>query len=128
MALKIITAAASRLCSEAKIGHHLQQGNLDHPGRKFVLSLQDDFSIDGPNGRHKCLVSEVVGSSIIEVKEASELGMLSLKTARIITAQIILGLSYIHSCGIFHGGEGYFLLVECPASIFKSWSVGLTMF
>lgn len=104
VSLKVVTAAASELSSEAKIRHHLRQGNPFHPGRKFVLSLLDDFWIDGPNGRHQCLVSEVVGSTIVEAKEATEHGVLPLKAARKITAQLALGLSYIHSCGVLHGG------------------------
>ena len=104
VSLKVITAAASGSSQEAKIRHRLRQGNLDHPGYQFVLPLLDDFWIDGPNGQHQCLVSEVVGSGIAEEKEAAEDGMLSRETARNITAQLALGLSYIHSRGILHGG------------------------
>ena len=105
VSLKLVTAAASKLSSEAKIGHHLNQGKRNHPGRKHVLSLLDDFLIDGPNGQHQCLVGEVVGSSIVNTREFSEHRMLSLKTARDITAQLALGLAFLHSCGVIHGGE-----------------------
>ncbi len=104
VSLKVVTAAASKLNSEAKIIHRLRQGNADHPGRNFVLSSLDEFSIEGPNGRHQCLVSDVVGSSITEAKEATEHGMLPVKTARGIAAQLALGLAYIHSCDVRHGG------------------------
>ena len=69
------------------------------------MSLLDEFSIEGPNGQHKCIVSEVVGASIFEAKEAAEYDMLPIKTARNITAQLSLGLAYIHSCGVLHGGQ-----------------------
>ncbi len=84
VSLKVITAAASGVSSEAKIMHRLRQGNLDHSGHNFVLSLLDDFWIDGPNGRHQCLVSEVVGSSIVEAKEANEHSMPPLSTREIL--------------------------------------------
>lgn len=48
-------------------------------------------------------MSEVVGSTIVEAKEATEHDMLPLKAARNVTAQLALGLSYIHSCGVLHG-------------------------
>ena len=104
MSLKVTTAAASESNSEVKISHHLCGGNLDHPQRNIISELLDNFWIDGPNGRHLCLVDEVFGSSIAEAKEESKTMLLPLKTARNVAAQLSLGLSYIHSRGILHGG------------------------
>ena len=104
VSLKVITAAASESNSEAKISQHLRKGNLDHPGRNIVSFLMDNFWIEGPNGRHQCLVSEVLGASIAEAKEESKHMLFPLKTARDITAHLASGLSYIHSHGIIHGG------------------------
>jgi serine/threonine protein kinase len=104
VSLKIVAAEQSRTSEEAKIHNRLRCGDLHHPGRPFVLSLLDEFGIEGPNGYHQCLVSEVVGPSILEVKEAAENGMLSVETAQRVTAQLALGLTFIHSCGIVHGG------------------------
>lgn len=108
VSLKVITAAASMSSSEAKIRDHLRRSNLDHPDRSFVSSLLDDFWIDGPNGRHQCLVNELVGSTLLEAKEASKTGMLPLEVGRAITPQLALGLDYIHSHGILHGGQSLF--------------------
>lgn len=69
-ALKVMTAAASELSSEAKIRQRLSQTNAHHPGSSSVLSLLVEFWINGRNGRHQCLVSEVVGPSVIEAREA----------------------------------------------------------
>ena len=112
VSLKIIAAAVSELSLEKKIRHHLRQGKLNHPGHNFVLTLLDDFWIDGPNGQHQCLVSEVVGSHIKEAKEVAEHEVLPLKTACSITAQLALGLSYIHSHGILHGGQRFPIFVH----------------
>ena len=79
-------------------------GDQHHPGRPFVLSPLNEFYINGPNGRHLCLVSEVAGPSILEVKEAAEHGMLPIEAAQNITTQLALGLSYVHACGVIHGG------------------------
>ena len=104
VSLKVTTARYSELSPEAKIRNCLRFGDLHHPGRPFVLSPLHEFYIDGPNGRHLCLVSEVAGPSILEVKEAAEHGMLPIEAAQNITAQLALGLSYVHSCGVIHGG------------------------
>lgn len=42
------------------------------------MSLLDEFSIEGPNGRHKCLVTQAAGCSIAQSKEASNNWMCSL--------------------------------------------------
>jgi len=104
VSLKVIKANSSQSSLEAEVEKSLRCGDPHHPGRPFVLSRLDEFYIDGPNGHHRCLVTEVVGPSILDVKEATEHGLLSIDTARKITAQLALGLAYIHSCGIVHGG------------------------
>ena len=104
VSLKVLTARHSELSREVDIRNRLGCGDRHHPGRPFVLSPLTEFYIDGPNGRHLCLISEVVGPSILEVKNAAEHGMLPIEAAQNITAQLALGLSYVHSCGITHGG------------------------
>ena len=104
VSLKVTTARHSELSPEAKIRSRLRCGDLLHPGRPFVVSPLNEFFIDGPNGRHLCLVSEVAGPSILEVKEAADYGMLPIEAAQNVTAQLALGLSYVHSCGVIHGG------------------------
>ena len=104
VSLKVITARQSELSPEVDVRNRLRCGDWHHPGRPFVLSPLNEFYIDGPNGRHLCLVSEVAGPSILDVKTAAEHGMLPIEAAQNITAQLALGLSYVHSCGVIHGG------------------------
>ncbi len=63
----------------------------------------DEFFIDGPNGRHLCLVSEVAGCSVAMSTEASIKHLFPINTARAVAAQATMGLAYIHSCGVTHG-------------------------
>ena len=105
VSLKVLTARHSELSREVDIRKRLRCGDPNHPGRPLVLSPLTEFWIDGPNGQHLCPVSEVVGPNILEVKNAAEHGMLPIEAAQDITAQLALGLSYIHSCGIIHGGQ-----------------------
>lgn len=104
VSLKVITAKRSKMSLEIDVRNRLSRGDRHHPGRRFVLSSLDDLYIDGPNGCHLCLVSEVTGPSILGVRSAAEHEILSIETAQNITAQLALGLSYIHSCGLIHGG------------------------
>ena len=105
VSLKIIEARASAASSEASILQRLRLGDPEHPGRSAIQTLLDQFSIDGPNGRHCCLVSEVAGCSVANSKEAGTKWKFSPTTARAIAARTAMGLAYIHSCGITHGGK-----------------------
>ena len=71
VSLKIIIAKASKNNSESEILRHLQSRDVCHLGREYVISLLDEFSFDGPNGRHACLVTDIAGCSIAKSKENS---------------------------------------------------------
>lgn len=82
----------------------LRNGDPSHPGRKFVIDLLDDFIVDGPNGHHQCLVFPVALSSVVKPAGDSDHFLFPPQVARSIATQALLALSYIHSCGIIHGG------------------------
>ena len=82
----------------------LCSGDSTHPGQRFIPHLLDCFSFDGPNGHHTCLVQEPAGSSIAISKEDSVNFMFPTETARSIAAQLIMGVSYLHSRAVCHGG------------------------
>lgn len=106
VALKIFTAEASKTTNEHNIRAHLvSKSNPQHPGHAFIASSFGWFNFTGPNGYHLCLVDEVVGCNLGKCKQ---LGLptwtFPIKASRAILAQVILGLSYLHSLGICHGG------------------------
>lgn len=105
VALKILVAEASQTSRESQILRALASKKGDHLGRPYVSSLLEEFFVDGPNGRHLCIVSEAAGCSIAQSKEASLTWKFPLHAARSIAAQVLLGLDYTHSCGVVHGGE-----------------------
>ncbi|KAK2626922.1 hypothetical protein QTJ16_004097 [Diplocarpon rosae] len=106
VALKILAARLSRDCPEVEILRRLKQSE-DHEGKPFVMSLLDHFWIDGPNGKHLCVVSEVGGPSIKQFNECpgftSGTRRLRGVVARKVALQAIKGLAYIHSTGTIHG-------------------------
>lgn len=104
VALKILIACASSESNESKVLRALGSGPSNHHGRNYVPTLFNEFAIDGPNGRHRCIVSEAVGCSVAQSKDASTTWKFSANVARAISAQVLLGADYVHSCGIVHGG------------------------
>ncbi|KAK4152905.1 protein kinase dsk1 [Chaetomidium leptoderma] len=105
VSLKILMARQATESNEAKILRLLSgcSSESTHSGQGFIPRLLDDFTIDGPNGRHLCLVQEFAACSITVAKEWSSNNMFPVETARSIAAQLILGLSYLHSRGVSHG-------------------------
>ncbi|KAF1971940.1 kinase domain-containing protein [Bimuria novae-zelandiae CBS 107.79] len=103
VSLKILTARTSRESHEADILQHLMKGDPTHAGKRFIPPLLDQFSFDGLNGQHRCLVGEPAGCSISKSKDDSTDFMFPLDAARSLAAQLVLGLSYLHASDICHG-------------------------
>jgi serine/threonine-protein kinase SRPK3 len=105
--LKILAARLSRDCPEVEILRRLRSSK-ESVGKAFVMSMLDHFWIDGPNGHHLCVVSEVGGPSIKQFNECPGLtsGSRRLRgeVARKVALQATEGLAYIHSTGTVHGG------------------------
>lgn len=119
VSLKVLVADESAKSTEGDILRLLHRVDSTHTGQRFIPHLLDEFSLEGPNGRHVCLVQEPASCSIAASKEDSVDFMFPIETARSIAAQLIMGLSYLHSRGICHGGRlSYFSsLLHCSHQI-----------
>ncbi|KAK9249401.1 protein kinase [Lipomyces tetrasporus] len=107
VSLKIITAEASSTCNELKILQHLKEGATYHPGCDHILSVFDDFTIEGPNGVHTCLVSLFAGPDIAQISDSPgrRAGSRRLRgaLARKFAKQATIAVGYLHSRGVAHG-------------------------
>ncbi|KAF7189810.1 Serine/threonine-protein kinase SRPK [Pseudocercospora fuligena] len=103
VALKIIKASETENCSELKSLQLLSSIQSDHPGRAHVRSLLDHFEIEGPNGRHHCLVSEVAGPtlpSLYDAREMHQAARLQAALARRIARQFAQAVDFLYENGI----------------------------
>ncbi|TPX24489.1 hypothetical protein DIZ76_013836 [Coccidioides immitis] len=103
VSLKILVAGASQGSNENETLCLLTKGEPNCLGRQFIPTLLDQFSFDGPNGYHLCLVGESAGCSIANSKENSTNFMFPRDAARSIAAQLIMGLNYLHANDVCHG-------------------------
>jgi serine/threonine-protein kinase SRPK3 len=105
VSLKIMVAHESSKSTESSIFQLLSiRDGPAHQGQQFIPRLLDQFSFDGPNGRHTCLVQEPAGCSIAASKDNSIDFLFPVETARSIAAQLIMGVAYLHSRCACHGG------------------------
>jgi serine/threonine-protein kinase SRPK3 len=72
-------------------------------GKNHVCALLDSFVHQGPNGRHICLVLELLGISILDVYRSFH-GSLPLILVQRVAKHVLQGLQYMHECGVIHTG------------------------
>ncbi|KAG5638861.1 hypothetical protein H0H81_009414 [Sphagnurus paluster] len=126
VALKLIIASASLETPETCILRHLAASNSSHPGRCYVANLLEDFKIQGPNGTHRCLVTEV-GPSLSKIKLEPSGNKLPVPIAKRVASQCTQALAFIHSSGVARGGCRYVdfhpgnILFTIPD--FHSWTI-----
>ncbi|KAJ6613433.1 kinase-like domain-containing protein [Mycena sp. CBHHK59/15] len=106
-ALKVLAAEVSKEVSEVAILRHLKQRQLNvgnANGQELLMEFLDDFKVEGPNGTHQCIVTEVLGPSIgTDVDEIYDEERYPIEIAKKLVAQVIRGVAYLHSCGVVHG-------------------------
>ena len=96
--------------NEIKIHRHLASRSGTHPGSGRVLALLDHFKINEVNGEHDVLVLEVIGPHL-EAMFDDEPAVIK-RTIKSLARQIALGISFLHSCGVVHGGQSNVLSTD----------------
>ncbi|KAG8720255.1 hypothetical protein FRC09_009848 [Ceratobasidium sp. 395] len=73
-----------------------------HKGRRHLLKYYETFKISGPEGAHQCIVTEVLGMSIDNLRLENQ-RRLPVGLVKTVLRQALLGLDYLHTCcGIVH--------------------------
>jgi serine/threonine-protein kinase SRPK3 len=123
-----LTADSSKDSAELR---HLQSladyshGNL---GSKYIVQLHDNFLHQGPNGRHQCLVFELLGPSVDAVlrEYCREKEPVEPETVLKMSKQLLQAVSFIHEAGYAHGGMmsyshfTIYLSLVVPSFVFMS--------
>ncbi|CAL8579589.1 hypothetical protein XPA_005326 [Xanthoria parietina] len=103
VALKIIMADERSNKLELKMFEYLANQHSDHPGKQHLVTLLDRFVIQGPYGKHNCLVLPFLGPSVSNQASSYHSKMLDPCLARRVATQLSESLAYMHSVGIGHG-------------------------
>lgn len=75
---------------------HVEPRDQRRPGQALIPRVLDTFSLDAPNGRHRCLVTEPGMMTIAEAKDASYTRLFKLPVAKAIMTQVIQAVAFLH--------------------------------
>ncbi|KAL7271589.1 hypothetical protein RUND412_005648 [Rhizina undulata] len=98
--LKIVAADSPKETSASEVLLQLgrkRKGGCIPPGNEFVLEVLDEFEIQGPNGTHRCIVTEPLGPSIFTVLDSTEEWPLPLNVTRKVAAQLAQRVAFLHA-------------------------------
>lgn len=104
-AVKILRADHSTdKCPELRIRDILKDSTEEELSNNHVVAPLENLWINGPNGRHLCLVLPLVSPSVSEtIIEAHSLHSPSM--LKRLAYQIAKGTQFLHKKGICHGGK-----------------------
>ena len=106
VAVKIAVADAdmsqSKILDTLALAEPSDEGQ--HPGEASIPRVLDTFCLEGPNGRHRSLVTEPGMMTLAEAKDASYTRLFRMPVARAIAAQVIQAIAFLHRRGVVHAG------------------------
>ncbi|CAG2100514.1 unnamed protein product, partial [Medioppia subpectinata] len=106
VAIKIVKSKKSYQESaeeEIEMLSQIQRSDPTDPFAQRVVQFLNHFKIRGPNGKHHCLVFEVLGDSLIKYMKNSHKKGISMEILKIIIRQVLQGLEYLHTkCLLIH--------------------------
>ena len=69
----------------------------------YVVQLLNSFIHVGQNGKHICMVFEILGVNLLEIIKVYNFKGVPMPICRSITKQVLVGLDYLHRiCGVIH--------------------------
>lgn len=88
---------------EIKLLTQIRDGDPDNS--RHCCRLLDHFEHSGPNGRHVCMVFEVLGDNLLSLIKQYDYKGIPIPIVKRLTRQVLLGLDYLHSkLQIIHTG------------------------
>ncbi|KAK1146014.1 hypothetical protein N8T08_003662 [Aspergillus melleus] len=72
-------------------------------GQSMIASIKDQFNIQGPNGSHDCYVGVLARASLAGLKDGSWIRLFQPDVARVLAAQLVIAVEYVHAQGYVHG-------------------------
>lgn len=95
-----------QLDDEINIYKRIDGGPKKHPGYSAIRSLLDSFDIDGPAGKHRCLVHPPLFESVLTFLHRNPVRRLPVPIVAFVLKRLFLALDFLHTgCQIIHTGN-----------------------
>ncbi|KDR77477.1 hypothetical protein GALMADRAFT_65792 [Galerina marginata CBS 339.88] len=105
-AAKILTAHATALHRKGLLLElEILKAIKELKGIHKLPRLLDDFEIDGPHGKHLCLVTPVLSTDVSSFRRSAPSKRLGLQAVKIIVVQVVESLVSLHAAQIIHTGR-----------------------
>lgn len=115
VALKVYINS-SKVHRELPIYNHINGLLSEHEGRDHVRKLLESFEIEGPHGKHICLVHQPLGVSLGELRKVTPDGVFGVDLIRQTLRHILVGLQFLHEeAHVIHTGESKHLNTSSTA-------------
>lgn len=89
--------------NELQVYKRIENASKNHSGRSAVRSLLDSFDVDGPNGRHRCLVHLPLWESILDVRHRNPVRRLPEPVMAFVLKRLFQALDFLHTeCHVAH--------------------------
>lgn len=89
---------------ELKIYEHRAKVNSSHPGQSLIRELYDSFTIQGPVGKHRCLVLQPMHMTLLEMMRLNPRPF-DLPLLKMTVQRLLLALDFLHTdAEIIHTG------------------------
>lgn len=96
----------SKVHRELPIYVHINGLKSQHEGRHFVRQLLDSFEIEGPHGKHICLIHQPLGISLGELNGLTPDGLFGVDLIRQTLRYVLVGLEFLHKeAHVIHTGK-----------------------
>lgn len=118
VSLKINRADFQPDSNELKILRYFAALGDENEASQYIIKLLDDFIIEGPNGNHQCIVTQVAGRRLAR---PAGVNYSNLSPARLLASQLFQAVRYMHTCNIGHG-DLYTGNILLQLDSFDSWS------
>ncbi|KAH9868317.1 hypothetical protein J1614_007389 [Plenodomus biglobosus] len=89
--------------TELNVYKRIENSSKGHPGHRAVRSLLDSFDVDGPNGRHQCLVHPPLWESILDIRHRNPVRRLPEPVVALVLQRLFQALDLLHTkCYVAH--------------------------
>ena len=95
----------SELDHEEKLYTRIRETNPSHPGYHAIRRVYETFTIQGTDGEHTCMVSELMREPLWIFRSHLVGRKLPLRLMKVYVGKLLEALDYLHSeCQIIHTG------------------------